>query len=239
MRALLMLFLGLSLSGCDPNKPTVANRPSSDATVSVAGSMRATLFDGKLDGMIDLDTVERAGLYGLGPAEYLRGEVLVLDGVGYRSRVTGPADMVVEQTLDLDPPFFVYTHQHEWYEYTIPANVLDMPQLLDYLDRLTEDRLRPFVFRLSGPVESATIHVQNLAPGVVPRSPKEAHRGQQNYVLRNRQVDMLGFFSTTHQGVFTHHDSYGHVHLITRDRTLMGHLDEVTFGENLKLYLRE
>ena len=240
MRTIFLWLLALTVGSCDPNKalPAAANSPS-DREVTIVGSMRATLTEGKLTGAVATDTLDTGGLYGLGPAAYLRGEVLVLDGVGYRSRVAGPDSMVVEATLDLHPPFFVYTHQYEWYEYTVPAQVRTLPKLLDYLDRLTEDRLRPFVFRLAGPVVKADIHVQNLPEGTVPRTPEEAHRGQQNYTLRDRDVDMLGFFSTTHQGVFTHHDSYGHVHLITRERDLMGHVDSVRFGEQIKLYLRE
>ena len=73
----------------------------------------------------------------------------------------------------------------------------------------------------------AEIHCQNLAPGSIVRSPKEAHAGQVNYSLTNETVDIIGFFSTQHQGVFTHHDSYVHMHLITQDEKQMGHLDHV------------
>ena len=67
-------------------------------------------------------------------------------------------------------------------------------------------------------------------------SPKEAHQGQVDYKLNEEHVDIVGFFSTQHKGIFTHHDSYLHLHLITRDRTKMGHLDDVEFDE-MKLYL--
>jgi acetolactate decarboxylase len=62
------------------------------------------------------------------------------------------------------------------------------------------------------------------------RSPEEAHRGLQHYPLANVPVEILGFFSTEHKAIFTHHDTFMHLHLITSDRQKMGHLDALTFG---------
>ena len=64
------------------------------------------------------------------------------------------------------------------------------------------------------------------------------HQGQTNYMLENSEVEIVGFFSTEHKGIFTHHDSNVHMHLITTDRKKMGHLDKVFFGNgSMKLYL--
>jgi len=69
-------------------------------------------------------------------------------------------------------------------------------------------------------------------------SPDEAHQRQANYSLKNSEVDIVGFFSTDHKGIFTHRDSYLHMHLISSDRKKMGHLDKLIFGyETIKLYL--
>jgi acetolactate decarboxylase len=57
-------------------------------------------------------------------------------------------------------------------------------------------------------------------------------------LLQQAEVDMIGFFSTRHKGVFTHHDSNVHMHLITSDKKTMGHLDEVVFNtEAVQLYV--
>ena len=237
---LLSLCVLLALTACDPNWVPPGQTIASDSALTIAGSMAATTRQGKLSGSIDLDTLQnRNGLYGLGPGEYLRGEVLVFDGRGYLSQVDGPDGMTVRETMALRPPFFVYTHQRTWNEYTVPVTVRTLKQFVDYLDQLTIGDPRPFVFRLAGPVEQAKIHIQNLPDGVVPESPEEAHRGQREYTLRDREVDILGFFSTEHQGVFTPLDSYVHLHLITRERDAMGHLDGVMFGEGMKLFLPE
>jgi acetolactate decarboxylase len=49
-------------------------------------------------------------------------------------------------------------------------------------------------------------------------------------------VEVVGFFSTEHKGIFTHHDSFLHMHLISSDEKEMGHLDELEI-ESMKLYL--
>ena len=68
----------------------------------------------------------------------------------------------------------------------------------------------------------------------------EAHNGQKNYDLQNEQADIIGFFSTKHQAIFTHHDTFLHMHLITVDRKKMGHLDEALFKKGtISLFLPE
>lgn len=229
----------LLFCSCDPDrKPPVF--VSQDGNLTVVAAMRDVMFDGKTSGQINLDTiVERAGLYGLGPAEYLRGELLILDGQAYRSEVVSATKMKVEATYTAKAPFFVYTHQDKWKETALPGEIHTLPQLVSFIDEQTTTATRPFVFKLSGPAERADIHVQNLPKGVHPSSPEEAHIGQTSYRLTNREVDIVGFFSTHHQGIFTHHDSYGHLHLITRERDLMGHLDGIIIGEGMRLFLSE
>ncbi len=120
----------------------------------------------------------------------------------------------------------------------MPDTIRTIKQLEGYLDVLTRQSLRPFMFKISGMVETATIHILNLSAGSKVSSPAQAHQGQIDYELSNEQTDIVGFFSTEHKAIFTHHDTYVHMHLITKDRKKMGHLDEVIFKEgSLILYL--
>ena len=87
----------------------------------------------------------------------------------------------------------------------------------------------PFFFKLEGFVDSANIHIVNLPEGKVVRSPDDAHQGQINYPI-TRNVSVLGFFSRNHKAIFTHHDTFIHTHLITQEKDMMGHLEEVSFS---------
>ena len=77
----------------------------------------------------------------------------------------------------------------------------------------------------------ADIHVVNLPEGASVSSPDEAHQGQVNYKILDEEAEVLGFFSRNHQSIFTHHDSFLHMHLITHDQKKMGHVDAMIFGE--------
>ena len=207
--------------------------------VTVVGEMRNVMWKGELEGTIRLDTIsQRADLYGLGPVEFLSGEILILDGVAYKSTVDTDSTMTVEQTYEMAAPFFGYANVGSWSARPLPDSVLTLGQLELYLNGITQSSPRPFLFRLSGTVEEATIHVVNLPEGSEVRSPAQAHVGQRDYQLRGEPAEMLGFFSTDHKAIFTHHDTYLHVHLITSDRRQMGHLDAVRFQKGtMTLYL--
>jgi acetolactate decarboxylase len=94
-----------------------------------------------------------------------------------------------------------------------------------FLSAWAKDRPDAFAFRLTGNLAEAHLHVVDLPPGREVHSPDDAHEGQKSYVLKDLDAELLGFFSTRHKAVFTHHDTNIHLHLITIDRKWMGHLE--------------
>ncbi len=205
--------------------------------VQIVGAMQNIMWKGELGSSIYLDTISnKNGLYGLGPESYLTGEILIKDGQGYLSRVTSDSTMSVKKTFAISAPFLVYANVNEWHEIELPTAVKTIQDLEVFIDEKTSTSKRPFAFKLSGKVSSAVIHIQNLAKGTKVSSPDEAHQGQVNYRLTNEDVDIIGFFSTVHQGVFTHHDSFLHMHMITKDESKLGQLDEIAI-DHMTLYL--
>jgi len=223
----------LLITSCNTNtKPTKND-------IKIIGEMKNVMWKGELAGTINLDTIKNKNeLYGLGPVEYLTGELLIIDGKSYVSTVTSDSTMEVDETYQVKAPFFVYANQADWNIEDLPSDIKTIKELEEFIDKKTFDFKRPFVFKLKGQVDSAGIHIQNLPKGTKVSSPEEAHQGQTNYLLKNSDVEIVGFFSTEHKGIFTHHDSNVHMHLITVDRKKMGHLDNVFFGNgSIKLYL--
>ena len=221
------------LSSCN----TKTRQTKSD--VKIVGEMRNVMWKGQLYGNINLDTIAtKEHLYGLGPVEYLSGELMIFDGKAYKSTVLTPTTMKVEETYKAKAPFFGYVNINKWKEHTLPDNIQTISQLEIYLDKITKSAKRPFMFKLNGIVETAKIHVVNLPKGSKVSSPEEAHKGQTNFNLENQQSDIIGFFSTDHKAIFTHHDTFLHMHLLTNDKTKMGHLDEIKLKKGTaKLYL--
>lgn len=210
-----------------------------DDSPQIIGAMKNVMQKGQLYGTIHLDTIaSKQHLYGLGPIEYLSGEILIFDGIAYKSTVVSDTEMIVTTDYNLKAPFFVHANIKQWEEHILPDSIQSIQQLENYLDKLTQSAQRPFMFKMNGVVEAATIHIVNLPKGSKVSSPEEAHKGKTNYFLKEENVDILGFFSTEHKSILTHHDTYVHLHLITADRKQMGHLDDVVFKQGtMKIYL--
>ncbi len=210
-----------------------------NSSVNVVGAMKNVMWEGQLYGTINLDTIkDKTNLYGIGPVEYLSGELMIVEGKSYKSVVVSETDMKVEETYDVKAPFFVYSNTSNWKEYELPKKIITSEQLVNYLIKLNKNSDKPFTFKLVGSIDRATIHIVNLPKGSVVTSPDEAHKGQVNYNLDQENVTIVGFFSTRHKAIFTHHDTFIHMHLITDDKTKMGHIDDINFKKGtMKLYI--
>lgn len=226
-------LLTIGLVSCNSTSKETETYPD----INIVGAMKNVMWKGELGSSIDLDTVsDKNGLYGLGPESYLTGELLINNGKSYISKVLSDSTMTVEKRFDVSAPFFVYGNVIEWNEIELPSGLKTIQDLEKFMDNNTIDFKRPFAFKLIGKISSAIIHIQNLPEGTKVSSPDDAHQGQTNYNAENEAAEIIGFFSTEHKGVFTHHDTFLHMHLITNDETKMGHLDELEIGE-MKLYL--
>lgn len=207
--------------------------------VKVSGAMKNVKMNGDLTRTISLDTLDpRLNLYGVGPYEALQGEVIIVAGHAYFSTVVSDTEMSVVESYAIKSPFFVHGYVAEWEEYLLPASVTNIAGLETYLDSIAIAYNGPFAFKLSGKFVTANIHIVNLPEGKKIKKPKHAHKGMVKYTLNNVEANIIGFYSTAHKGIFTHHDRNTHMHLLTKDLTKMGHLDEIEINpEEVKLYL--
>lgn len=236
-KAVFGLWALVMISCISNKKETTTNDKKAPSDVKIVGAMKNVMWSGELGSRIALDTIaNKNNLYGIGPESYLTGELLINNGKSYVSRVISDSTMTIEKTFDVSAPFFVYARVTEWKEFNLSPQINTIQDLEKLIYEKTQDYGQPFTFRLKGHVSKAKIHIQNLPKGTKVSSPAEAHQGQTNYELKNEEVEIVGFFSTAHKGVFTHHDSYLHMHLITKDENQMGHLDEFSIKE-MKLYL--
>lgn len=230
--------MAIELLSCDSTpKEKNTDKTETYPDIKIVGAMKNVMWKGELGSNIDLDTIsEKNGLYGLGPLSHLTGELLINNGKSYVSKVISDSTMTVEKTFKTSAPFLVYGNVTEWNEVDLPSDLITIQDLEEFIDQKTSEFKRPFAFKLIGQVSSAIIHIQNLPKGTKVSSPDEAHQGQTNYNIQNEDAEIIGFFSTEHKGVFTHHDSFLHMHLITKDESKMGHLDKLEIRK-MKLYL--
>jgi acetolactate decarboxylase len=193
------------------------------------GAMRNTMFNGQLTGIIQLDSLATPGTYGIGPLEFLRGEVLVLDGTVFVSTATLESSMAVQQRSNVRAPFFVHQRVAEWTSVALPDSVVDLPLLDAFLTARFASIGRPFAFRMQGTFASVDVHIVDVPLGTIVHGPNDAHRHNKRYQAEGRTLDLVGFFSTQHKAVFTHHDANIHAHAITSERDWMGHVEGMRF----------
>lgn len=237
MKIFYYLIMGVTLASFNSVRAQTAS-----SEIKISGAMSNVMKKGQLQGTILLDTIQnKKGLYGIGPKEYLKGELLIIDGESYVSSMDSNGSIKMEQTFDVKAPFFVYSNNDNWCEYTLPAHVKNIKDLENFIDELSVTSIRPFVFKLEGIFSKVKFHIQNLPDGTVVKSPKDAHTGQGKYESDNVLGELVGFFSTEHQAIFTHHDSFIHIHYINADRSEMGHVDEIFFdsGNPVRLYIQK
>jgi acetolactate decarboxylase len=232
--SLFFLVTSLLHGACNQSKP---KEKAVNKAVHVVSAMKNVMWKGELGPKIKLDTLsQREHLYGLGPLSGLRGEILINNDKCFVSKVNTANSMEVNETFQASAPFFVYAYQSDWQEIPLDDQLNNIAELERYLKAHYDTIGNPFVFKLKGFIESGIIHVQNLAPGTKVSKPEEAHQGQVNFLLRNELAEIIGFYSEAHHGIFTHHDSNVHLHLITQDESKMGHLDDVNMLK-MTLYL--
>ncbi|MFZ1675697.1 MAG: acetolactate decarboxylase [Saprospiraceae bacterium] len=209
------------------------------SNVKITGAMLNVMHLGLLYGTINLDTIaNKKHLYGLGPLEYLKGEILIDDGKSFISKVAADGSIAMEETYKVKAPFFVSENVDKWEEVSLPEYIQTIPQLETFLDATTKDHSRPFAFRVTTTIENAAIHIVNLPDGTTVSSPEDVQQHQHHFIVKNTDAELIGFFSTQHQGIFTHHDTYVHIHLITSDKKKMGHVESFVIKKGTaKLFL--
>jgi acetolactate decarboxylase len=241
-KILLMASLALSTLAIGIAKESFATnsrQKAQDEAVKITGAMMNVMHQGELAGVIALEAIpDKKHLYGLGPVEYLQGEILIIDGKAYKSTVVSDSAMKVEETFQVKAPFFVHANVERWQEFTLPGTVSKLEEIEKQIEGLTQNYKSPFAFKVRATAATAKIHVVNLPKGKPVKSPEDSHEGQVDFKLENEKVDIIGFFSKEHRGVFTHHDTNLHAHLINESRDKMGHLDGLTLTKGTaKLYL--
>lgn len=225
---LLLLVFGISLSG-----------QSSPHQVSISGQMKDVKWKGELQGKLRLDSLSGgAALYGMGPLAFLRGEIMVYGGRPYVARVQTDSSMHVQEEAHIEAPFFGYAVIPTWKSMDLPDSVGNLSQLEAWHGTLNFNRGEAFMFRMEGQMLEAKLHVVNLPEGSTARSPEDANRGKVYFNLYQVIVSVIGFYSTRHRGIFTHHDNYLHLHLLSADKKMMGHVDELRFdSKHMRIFL--
>src|SRR5262245_41767706 len=178
-------------------------------------------------------------LYAVGPLEQARGEVSIYDSVPLISEVH---DGRVNVTIDScrHAAFLVYAIVEDWRSATIQSPLKTEQQLEDHLLAWAVtsgiDVDQPFVFLLNGLAAQATFHILcNRGRGTY--NPERHAESKFYFPIANESVEVVGFYSRHHRGVFTPWNSNFHMHIRTVDNRVSGHLEGFNWERGVMMYL--
>ncbi len=207
----------------------MSRSPTFGMSVRWVGAQRDVL-GGDVDGKIDLPALLAVPhLYALGPRAGVSGEITVLDGEPWIARVV---DRRVYVTTDPDDRacFLVYDHVNAWRETVETKPIDDEEQLTGVVRRAAGDADlaadQPLIFLLRSPAATVTFHVLDKRDGL-PHNPERHERAKVRFELEREPVEVLGFYSRGHRGIFTPRDSDLHLHFRTLDGRASGHVERI------------
>lgn len=178
---------------------------------------------------ISLDSLQKyKGLIALGPLGKMQGEITALDGVPYAGIVTTEGKGSIQTDWQVDAPFLVYANVEEWEEIAIQGQVNSIQELEKLIESTLisngVDLLKPLPFRIVGKFDQMTTHVVTPRSADIPGYVEG--RNQANYDHQSQSGELIGFYSQEGQRIYTHHDSFMHVHFLSAAKDYAGHLDK-------------
>jgi acetolactate decarboxylase len=206
----------------------------SQSKIQVAGAMSNIMQKGNLSAYADLDTMQKDGLYALGPVENLKGEIIVLDGKVYVTSKSG--DSLVNRDKSPKAAMLVYSYVSEWQKLEKKVAVSGLEELQKFIELTAKDAgvdvNQPFVFKLEVRAKELKYHIIDWEEGQ--EHTMDNHK-QFAYVKmeQGQEFVLLGFYSNKHHSVFTHHSTNIHVHVLNKKTGEVGHLDAIDVEGNV------
>ncbi len=209
--------------------------------VRIAGAMRQVMMGLDLSAHLRWDTVAREHLFGISPLGRLQGEVTIMDGQPYVSTVDGRGRVRIEKNWAITAPFGVYAQAPVWETHALEAPIRSESELQKVLEEVLQakgyDMAKPVPFRVQGVFLKVDYHIISKPEQEVEHDHDLHDRAKKHFSVKNVKGELLGFYSRSHEGVFTHRGSYVHIHFIDKRRKHMGHIEGVEAAKGQKLLL--
>jgi acetolactate decarboxylase len=199
-----------------------------------------TIMSGNITSVINLDSLaNKEHLYALGAAANLEGEIQIFDGQPSNSYVAD-SSLHLSDNYKSKAALLVYAQVAQWEAFTL-ENITTKEQLEKVIFKTAANYKlnteQPFPFLLEGSVARLDWHVINWKKGDSIHSHKKHKESGLNGTLENKAVQILGFYSSKHKAIFTHHTTNMHLHFKTDDLLVAGHLDDLQLDGSITLKL--
>ena len=194
-----------------------------------AGAQRDVL-GGDISGRVDLaELAAIPDLYGVGPLEGVRGEVTILRGVPSIARIAD-GRVVTSEAWDVRACFLVWAQVPVWHRRVHDGAAVDLEGIEHAVVVLAREQgidvSRPFPFLVEAVASDVVLHVLDKRDGL-PHTPERHEQAKVRQRLAGMTVELIGFHSRHHRGVFTPKDENVHAHARTADGSVSGHVETI------------
>ena len=248
MTKMSVIIFGVVLSAC----ATTLVQSTKEGLVEFAGAQKNIFVTGKAEQTLTVTTMAAsADSFGVGAVAGLDGEITVYQGKPYVTKVRG-ASFTLDHGMNHGAVFAVWTQQSRWRDEPVPGEVKSYLELQSFVKARAAaagiDVTKPFPFLLAGAPSQVKWHINvDLTEGK-PITPELFAKSKANYVAKNQPMDIVGFYSENHPGVFI--SAYApaikadsgvknaiHIHIVSRDGKAAGHIDDITLALGMTLRL--
>ncbi len=209
--------------------------------VEYNGALKNMMQKGDISGKVELSKFKDVkNFYALGALENLKGEIQIFNSVPAISYVSNNT-LKTDKTFNKRATLLVYASVEKWKDLKIPAVVITYEQLENFVKKAaTENGINteePFPFLLEGVIQKFDWHVINWKDGDTIHTHKKHKTVGMYGTIKNKEVEMLGFYSEKHKTIFTHHTRNSHIHVNMKKNGVAGHVDDLLLdiGMTLKL----
>lgn len=228
-----VMLLAIVLVSCQKGKETNATE------IQTVSAMRKVMMGEDLSAHILWDTIARKNLYAVCPLGRIEGEITIVDGKMYAARVNANNTVDLADKWDVRSPFAVYAYVREWEEIKTEAHFSNDKELQEFIEKVAKsngkDLTQPFVFRIVGDFETIKYHIISK-PEAEMEHDHEAHdRAKRHFTLQRIEGEVVGFYSQSHEGIFTHRGNYIHAHFVDAGKTTTGHLEQAIISGSIRI----
>lgn len=213
----------------------------------VDGSRKDMFRRNKLDGVVSIKRIlHKKYDYGFGPAHLLQGDITIYDGVSYTARVKDLSSVTVEETPVEDKAVFLaYGASSSWQEITVEDDLYGLHNLEDLIEatakRYHMDMDAMFLFRIEGEVDALEYSVLDKDLGFTSdrHSASTHERSRARYKTDTViEANLIGAWaSEKNAGLYADEDKKTHIHIISKDKTLSGHVHDLVIKKGTKIFM--
>ena len=222
----------------------VFSRKAISPPIRIDGKLWNIMHNGNISQTVFLQDLlsnsQQQSLYALGALSNLEGEILILDNKPFVSFQNG-SEIIVENSLNYGATLLVSTSVQRWKKIAIQIHNEEQSrsEMETYISQQAQklQLSEPFPFLLQGEFPLLDWHVISWDPQDTEHTHQKHMSSGLQGSLQNTPVQILGFYSTKHQGVFTHHTANTHMHVVNDTESIAGHVDNIQSNGNYQLFL--